>query len=84
MSVILTVVFNGSSGSVLLMVLFRWLGSPPQPWELGTHISYVDAVITVTTAVILIFILRRRYLSRRNLYMKVTPGVAMNLQRSNG
>ena len=74
LSVILTVVFNGSGGSIPLMILFRWLSNPPHPWELGTHISYVDAVITVTTAVILVFILRRRYLSRRNLYMKVTPG----------
>ncbi len=81
LSIILTVVFNGSSGSVPLMVLYRWLDSPPQPWQLGTHISYVDAVITLTTAVILVFILRRRYLSRTNRYTKVTPGVAQPFQR---
>ncbi len=81
LSVILTVIFNGSSGSILLMVLYRWLDSPPQPWQLGTHISYVDAVITVTAAVILVFAVRRRYLSRTNRYTKVTPGAAQPFQR---
>jgi hypothetical protein len=84
LSVIMTVVFNGSEGSIPLMLLFRWLNNPPHPWELGAHISYVDAVITVTTAVILIFVLRRRYLSRRNLYMKVTPGAAWPLPHVDG
>jgi uncharacterized protein len=73
LSIIMTVVFNGSEGSILLMVVFRWLNNPPHPWELGTHIAYVDTVITITTAVILVFILRRRYLSRTNRYTGVTP-----------
>ena len=84
LSIIMTIVFNGSQGSIPLMLVFRWLNNPPHPWELGTHIAYVDAVITVTTAVILIFVLRRRYLSRRNLYMKVTPGAAWNPPHTDG
>ena len=84
LSVIMTVVFNGSEGSVPLMLVFRWLNNPPHPWELGTHVSYVDAVSTVTAAVILIFVLRNRYLLRRNLYMKVTPGAAAPLPRAGG
>ncbi len=76
LSITMTVVFNGSEGSMPLMLLFRWLNSPPPHWELGTHVSYVDTVITITTAVVLIFVLRTRYLSRANLYRKVTPGAS--------
>ena len=75
LSTIMTVVFNGSGGSVLLMLMLRWLNDPPHPWELGTHVAYVDAVITVTAAVIIVFILRGRYLTRGNCHTEVTPGV---------
>ena len=80
LSVTMTVIFNGSSGSIPLMIIFRWLSNPPHPWELGTHISYVDTVITVTAAVILIFVVRKRYLSRSNRYMYVTPGLDDHLR----
>jgi len=79
LSITMTVIFNGSSGSVPLMFLFRWLNSPPLHWSLGSHLSYLDTVITITTAVVLIFILRKRYLSRANRYTKVTPGVASGM-----
>jgi uncharacterized protein len=76
LSVILTVVFNGSEGCIPLIVVYRWLTNPPHPWELGTHIAYVDTVITLTAAVILVFAVRRRYLARVNRWTAVTPGVA--------
>ncbi len=72
LSVTITIVFNGSEGCIPLIVLFRWLTNPPHPWQPGTHISYVDSVITVTTAVILVFVLRSRYLSNNNRFTAVT------------
>jgi uncharacterized protein len=75
LSVILTVVFNGSQGCVPLIVVFRWLTNPPHPWELGAHITYVDTVITLTTAAILIFAVRKRYLARANRWTTVTPDI---------
>ncbi len=75
LSITATVIFNGSGGSIPLAILFHWLNGYPHMWELEAHVAYVDTVITLTTAVILIFILRRRYLSRSNLSTDVTPGL---------
>lgn len=84
LSAIMTVVFNGSEGSILLMVVLRWLNNPPHPWDLGSHVAYVDAVITVTAAVILVFILRKRYLSSGRCYTEVTPGISGAAARDSG
>lgn len=75
LSVILTVVFNGSNGCISLIAAFRWLTNPPHPWELGAHITYVDTVITLTTAAILIFAVRRRYLAHVNRWTVVTRDI---------
>lgn len=79
LSITMTVVYNGSRGSIPLMFLLRWLNDPPLHGQLETHVFYIDTVITITTAVILIFILRKHYLSRSNRYTKVTPGVASGM-----
>jgi len=75
LSVTMTVIYNGSGGSIPLMFVFHWLNNLPYPWEAQTGISYMNTVITMTVAIILIFSLRRRYLARRNLCTDVTPGV---------
>ncbi len=73
LSITATVIFNGTGGSIPLAFMFQWLNGYPHMWELGTHVSYVDTVITITSAVVLVFVLRRRYLSRSNLCTDVTP-----------
>lgn len=75
LTVTMTVIYNGSGGSIPLMFLFHWTENLPYPWEAQAGISYMNTVITMTVATILIFTLRRRYLARRNLYTDVTPGV---------
>ena len=75
LTIIMTVIYNGSGGSIPLMFVFHWLNNLPYPWEAQTGISYMNTVVTMTVAIILIFTLRRRYLARRNLYTDVTPGV---------
>ncbi len=75
LTIIMTVIYNGSGGSIPLLFLFHWTENLPYPWEAQTGISYMNTVITMTVAIILIFSLRRRYLARRNLYTDVTPGV---------
>ncbi len=78
LSVTATVIYNGVSGSVPLAFVFVWLNGYPHMWETGTHVAYVDTVITLTTAVILVFVLRRRYLAQRNLY----TGIAVEARTS--
>ncbi len=73
LSITATVIFNGTGGSIPLAFVFHWLNGYPYMWELGTHVAYVDTVIAITAAVILVFVLRRRYLSRSNLCTELTP-----------
>lgn len=75
LTIIMTVIYNGSGGSIPLLFLFHWTENLPYPWEAQAGISYMNTVITMTVAIILVFTLRRRYLARRNLYTDVTPGI---------
>ena len=75
LSITTTVLFNGGRGSVPLVILFQWLSNLPRAWELESAISYIDTVIALTTAVVLIFVVRRRYLWHASLAVDVTPGV---------
>jgi membrane protease YdiL (CAAX protease family) len=75
LSITMTVIYNGSGGSIPLMFVFHWLDNLPYPWEAQIDISYMDTVIKMTVAITIIFSLRRRYLARRNLCSDVAPGV---------
>lgn len=75
LSVTTTVIFNGGRGSMPLVVLFHWLSSLPRAWELDAAISYIDTVIAISAAVVLIFVVRRRYLWHSGLSTELTPGV---------
>jgi len=75
LSITTTVLYNGGRGSMPLVILFQWVSSLPRAWGLDTAISYIDTVIAVTCAVILIFVVRRRYLWHAGLVADVTPGV---------
>ncbi|MBN1855326.1 MAG: CPBP family intramembrane metalloprotease [Dehalococcoidia bacterium] len=75
LTITMTVVYNGSGGSIPLLFIFHWLENLAYPWESAAGISYMNTVITITVAAILIFTLSRRYLGRQNLYTDVTPGV---------
>ena len=74
LTITMTVIYNGSGGSIPLLFIFHWLENVAYPWESTTGISYMATVITITVAAILIFTLRRRYLWRQNLHTDVTPG----------
>lgn len=73
-TITMTVIYNGSGGSIPLMFLWHWLSNIPYPWEPGAGISIMQDVLIVGVALILIFTLRRRYLGRKNLFTDVTPG----------
>jgi len=74
LTITMTVIYNGSGGSIPLLFVFHWLENIAYPWESMTGISYMNTVITITVAAILVFTLRRRYLWRQNLHTNVTPG----------
>lgn len=73
-SVVVTVVYNGTGGSIPVAFLFHWIGNLPYPWETGADISTAGGLLWVAVPVVLILTLGRRYLGRENLYTDVTPG----------
>jgi membrane protease YdiL (CAAX protease family) len=74
-TITMTVVYNGSGGSIPLMFLWHWLGNIPYPWESGPGISVMQDVLIVVAAIVLVLTLRRCYLARENLFVDVTPGI---------
>jgi hypothetical protein len=74
-TITMTVIYNGSGGSIPLMFLWHWLSNIPYPWEPGAGVSIMQDVLIVAVAIVLILTLRRRYLGQENLYTDVTPGV---------
>ena len=73
-TITMTVIYNGSGGSIPLMFLWHWLSNLPYPWEARAGISLMQDVLIVALAIILVLTLRRRYLGRENLFIDVTPG----------
>lgn len=72
-SIVVTVVYNGSRGSVPLMVLFHWLTNLEYPWEAGVGIPLTQDVLTVAVAVVVV-VVGRRYLGRDGLVTDVGLG----------
>jgi membrane protease YdiL (CAAX protease family) len=66
-SVVLTVVFNGSRGSVPVAVLFHWLTNLDYPWESTTAVPIAQDAVFVVVAVVVAATVGRRYLGRENL-----------------
>ena len=73
-TITMTVIYNGSGGSIPLMFLWHWLSNLPYPWEARAGISLMQDVLGIVVAIVLVLALRRRYLGRENLYTDVTPG----------
>ena len=73
-TITMTVIYNGSKGSIPLMFLWHWLSNIPYPWEPGSGISIMQDVMIVVVALVLILTLRHRFLDRKNLFIDVTPG----------
>ena len=73
-SVVVTAVYNGSRGSVPLMVLFHWSTNLDYPWETATGIPLTQDVLTVAVAVLVVLVLGRRYLGTEGLVTDVLSG----------
>lgn len=73
-TITMTVIYNGSGGSIPLMFLWHWLSNIPYPWEPGSGVSVMQDVLIVVVALVLVLTLRRRYLGKENLFIDVTPG----------
>jgi membrane protease YdiL (CAAX protease family) len=74
-SIIMTVIYNGTGGSIPLMFVYHWLGNLAYPWEARAGIFPMQDVLNVVVAAVLVVALGRRYLGRENLHTEITPGV---------
>jgi membrane protease YdiL (CAAX protease family) len=68
-SIIMTIVYNGSLGSIPLMFLYHWLTNVHYPWELEAGITALQDMAGLLVALALVLIFGRRYLRHQNLYM---------------
>ncbi len=66
-SVVFTVVYNGSEGSVPLAVGFHWLTNLAYPWESTTTVPLAQDVVFVLVALFVAVTVGRRYLGREHL-----------------
>lgn len=74
-SVLLTVLFNVTRGSVLIAVLFHWMTNLPYPWEAGLDLSPVAGPLWIAVALGVGLTVGRRYLGRVHQSRDVAPGV---------
>lgn len=74
-SVLLTVVFNATGGSVPAAILFHWMTNLPYPWETGLDLSPVAGPLWIAAALVVGATVGRRYLGRTHLHTEVAPGV---------
>jgi hypothetical protein len=73
-SVVVTVVFNGSGGSVPLAVLFHWLTNLAYPWETTTVVPVAQDALVVVVAAVVAATVGRRYLGHEHLATDVMAG----------
>jgi hypothetical protein len=66
-SVVITVVFNGSRGSVPIAVCFHWLTNLDYPWESTSTVPIAQDVVFVAVATVVALTVGRRYLGSANL-----------------
>ncbi|AUV83500.1 hypothetical protein C2R22_19165 [Salinigranum rubrum] len=66
-SVVVTVVYNGSEGSVPLAVGFHWLTNLAYPWESTTTVPLAQDVVFVLVSLLVAVTVGRRYLGRERL-----------------
>jgi hypothetical protein len=73
-SVVLTVVFNGSEGSVPLAVGFHWLTNLAYPWESTGTVPLAQDAVFVGVALLIAVTVGRRYLGQERLVTAVYAG----------
>jgi hypothetical protein len=66
-SLVVTVVYNGSGGSVPLAVGFHWLTNLPYPWESTATVPLAQDVVFVVVSLVVVATVGRRYLGRERL-----------------
>ena len=73
-SLSMTIVYNGSLGSIPLMFVYHWLINLHYPWELEAGITAYQDVVALAVAIALVLIFGRRYLGRRNRFTEPYSG----------
>ncbi|WP_136600725.1 type II CAAX endopeptidase family protein [Salinigranum halophilum] len=66
-SIVVTVVYNGSGGSVPLAVGFHWLTNLTYPWETTATVPLTQDVVFVCVSALVAVTVGRRYLGRAHL-----------------
>lgn len=70
-SVIMTVIYNATEGSMPLAFLFHWMTNLPYPWETGVDLSRITFGLWLGIAIALGVVGGDRYLGTRNQCVQV-------------
>lgn len=70
-SVIASIMFNATRGSLLLAMLLHWMTNIPYPWEGPADAFAIQAVLLTVGAAIMAIVFRARYLGQRGLITEV-------------
>ena len=65
-SLLMTIVYNGSNGSIPLMFIYHWLINLHYPWEPKSGIPGMQDVVSFIVLVVLAIIFGKRYLGTEN------------------
>ncbi|HOG17595.1 MAG TPA: hypothetical protein PLB96_09655 [Syntrophales bacterium] len=74
LSVVLTVLYNATGGSIPLAFLTSWLVRIPYPWGEQADGMIVQSLGLAAAAVVMVVLLGKRYLGHENLHTEITPG----------
>ncbi len=74
LSILLTVVYNATEGSIPLAFLASWLVRMPYPWKGGTDLTVLLTMALAAAALVMAVTLGKRYLGHENLHTEITPG----------
>jgi membrane protease YdiL (CAAX protease family) len=72
-SLIMTIVYNATDGSVPLMFIYHWFMNIAYPWESRAGIHIAQDILGFFLLIVLLFFFYHMYLQKENLFVQLTP-----------
>lgn len=74
-SLIMTIVYNATDGSIPLMFIYHWFMNIAYPWESRAGIFIAQDILGFILLIVLLFFFYQMYLQNENLFIQVIPEV---------
>ncbi len=70
-SLIMTIVYNATEGSIPLMMMYHWLMNIAYPWEAEAGINVIQDIIGIIVLIMMFIIFYKQYLQKENLVRQI-------------